>query len=74
MNIPESMFNSLTDEQRKKIETAKSPEELLAVAKETGYELSDEQLAGLSGGSFWDNDDECGKLDECKTDVFIGNL
>ena len=49
MNIPESILNTLTDEQKKRIEAAQSPEELLAIAQETGYELTDEQLQSLSG-------------------------
>ena len=28
MNIPEDIFNTLTDEQKKMVEAAKSPEEL----------------------------------------------
>ena len=50
MNIPENILSTLTDEQKKKVETAKSPEELLAIAKEAGYELSQEQLEAVSGG------------------------
>ena len=50
MNIPENIFNTLTDEQKKKIEAAKSPEELLSLAKESGYELSQQQLSQVSGG------------------------
>ena len=50
MNIPESVLSTLTDEQKKKIEAASSPEELLAIAKETGYELSPEQLEDVAGG------------------------
>ena len=50
MNIPENIFNTLTDEQKKKVEAAKSPEELLSLAKEAGYELSQEQLSQVSGG------------------------
>ena len=50
MNIPEHILNTLTDEQKKKIETAQSPEDLLALAKETGYELSPEQLDAVAGG------------------------
>ena len=49
MNIPENIFNTLTDEQKKKIEAAKSPEELLSLAKESGYELSLEDLAQVAG-------------------------
>ena len=43
MNIPENILSTLTDEQKKKVEAAQSPEELLALAKEAGYELSQEQ-------------------------------
>ena len=50
MSIPENVFSNLTDEQKKKIQAARSPEDLLALAKEAGYELSDEQLVAVSGG------------------------
>ena len=60
MNEPGKILEALTDEQKKKIKNAKNPEELLAIAKETGYELSQEQLNDLSGGK-WD----CRRLDEC---------
>ena len=50
MNIDENILSKLTDEQKKKVEAAQSPEELLAVAKEAGYELSPEQLEAISGG------------------------
>ena len=50
MNIPEHILSTLTDEQKKKIEVARSPEELLALAKETGYELTPDQLESVSGG------------------------
>lgn len=53
MDIPENILNTLTDEQKKRIEEAKSPEDLLTIAKETGYELTDEQLEALSGGKSW---------------------
>ena len=39
MNIDESILSKLTDEQKKKVEAAQSPEELLAFAKEAGYQL-----------------------------------
>lgn len=52
MNIPEHIFSKLTDEQKQKIEAAQSPEELLSLAKEAGYELSPEQLEGVAGGSW----------------------
>ncbi len=52
MNIDESIFNKLTDEQKKKVSAAKSSEELLALAKEAGYELTQSQLDAVSGGSW----------------------
>ena len=50
MNIPENILSTLTDEQKKKVEAAKTPEELSAMAKEFGTELSLEQMEGISGG------------------------
>ena len=50
MNIPENILSKLTDEQKKKVESAQTPEELLALAKETGYELSPDQLEAVAGG------------------------
>jgi hypothetical protein len=61
MNIPENILSTLTDEQKKAVEAAQTPEELLALAKENGYELSPEQLEGAAGG--WCPD--CGRFDEC---------
>lgn len=44
-------FNTdLTDEQKAKIRDCKTPEDILAVAKEEGYTLSDEELEMISGG------------------------
>lgn len=43
-------FKDLTKEQRDKARACNTPEEMLALAKEEGYELSDEQLEGISGG------------------------
>lgn len=52
MIIDERIFSKLTDEQKKAVEDAQSPEELLAFAKEIGYELTDEQLSAVSEGSW----------------------
>ena len=51
MNIPENILSTLTDEQKKKVEAAQSPEELSALAKQFGTELSLDQLEGISGGN-----------------------
>ena len=47
-------FEKLTDEQKAKAQACETPEEVLALAREEGYELSDEQLEAVSGG--WDCD------------------
>ena len=51
MHIPEKAFSALTDEQKKRVEAARTPEELLAIAKESGYELTKEELNKVSGGA-----------------------
>ncbi|MBQ9003215.1 MAG: Nif11-like leader peptide family natural product precursor [Eggerthellaceae bacterium] len=43
-------FDDLTPEQQEKARAAKTPEEILALAREEGYELSDEELETVSGG------------------------
>ena len=50
MGIPENVTHTLTDEQKKKLEAARSPEELSAMAKECGVELTPDQLEAVSGG------------------------
>lgn len=37
-------YSDLTDEQRSKVANAKSPEEILEMAKAESYELADEEL------------------------------
>lgn len=50
MNVDESNLSKLSDEQKKAVEAAQSPEELLALAKEFGYESPPEQLEAIAGG------------------------
>ena len=56
-------FNDLTEGQKAKALACKTPEEMLKLAQEEGYELSDEELEGVSGG--WSDcaDPYCRNLD-----------
>lgn len=49
-------LNNLTPEQRAKVDAAKTPEEILAIAQEEGYELSREELDSIAGGDSWYED------------------
>ena len=45
----------LTEEQKAKAIACKTPEKMLAFAKDEGFELSDEDLEGIAGGEdTWD--------------------
>lgn len=50
MNIDDM---DLSPELREKARACKTPEEMLALVKEEGFELSDEQLQDVSGGADW---------------------
>ena len=43
-------FDDLTPEMQEKARACKTPEDVLALAKEGGIELTDEQLEAVSGG------------------------
>lgn len=62
MKIDEKILSKLTEDQKKKVEAAQTPEELLALAKDYGYTLSDEQLDALIGGH---GDRICNDTDWC---------
>ena len=47
----EDRIKALTPEQRARAKQCKSAEELLALAKEDGYELTDDELENTEGGS-----------------------
>ena len=44
------LLKGLTEEQINKVKECKSPEEIFALAKEEGIELTEEQLEAVSGG------------------------
>jgi len=56
-------YEDLTPEQRDRARACNSPEELLDLAKEFGFELSEEELKQASGGGNWLCSDEC--VDYC---------
>ena len=45
------LLKGLTNEQLEKVKNCKNNDELLALAKEEGIELTDEQLEAVSGGA-----------------------
>jgi len=47
-------IEDLTPEQREKVAACKTPEDVLAVAKAEGIELTDEQLQDVAGGKSWE--------------------
>ncbi len=67
MKIHEDILKQLPDAIRQKAEYAKTPEELLAIAKETGYELTEEQINTVAGGNPWECEKAHGLYDfsEC---------
>lgn len=46
-------FENLTPEQQEKARACKTPEDVLALAKEEGFELSEEELEAINGGIDW---------------------
>ena len=44
---------------QEKLKNASTPEELMTLVKEEGYELTDEELEGVSGGIFWGCGSDC---------------
>ena len=54
-------FEDLTPEQQEKAKACKTPEDVMALAKEIGYDLSEDELAALSGGNGLDpqGDETC---------------
>ena len=56
MNL-DDIKGKLTPEQLERAKACKTPEEVLALAREEGYELTDEDLESVSGG--WSPIDPC---------------
>ena len=61
-------FEELTPEQKEKAKACKTTEELIALARAEGVDLTDEQLERVSGGS-WDI--ECHTEGHCRTPFWL---
>ena len=46
-------FKDLTPEQQQQALNANTPDEILSLAREAGYELSEEELDAVAGGRKW---------------------
>jgi hypothetical protein len=57
-------YDSLSEGVKAKLNGCETSEEILALAREEGYELTDEQLEGVSGG--WG--DKCNDQNYCFDD------
>ena len=51
--MDKSAFDNLSEETRAKLIAAKTPEEILEIAKSEGIKLSEEELEMVSGGDSW---------------------
>ena len=57
-------IEDLTPEQLEKAKACTSPEELLALAKDAGYELTDDELDAVVGGRLFGLADSAGDVKE----------
>ena len=55
MKISENIFRNLSDDQKRQLESNPSPEEVLRLVKETGIELTPDQLESIPGGGWGSN-------------------
>ena len=68
-------YEDLTPEQMEKARSCKTTEELLALAKEEGFELSDAELGEIAGGNWnkcsYDGDSSCPDFLACYGDLLL---
>ena len=64
--MKKELLKGLSEEQIDKIKACKSQDELLAMAKQEGVELSEEQLSAVSGGGCFSTN----KCPKCGSDEY----
>ena len=64
--MKKELLTGLTKEQIEKVKACKNSDELLALAKAEGVELTEEQLASISGGCTWSTSIHCPKCGSTK--------
>ena len=69
--MKEELLKDLSEEQIAKIKACKNTEEMLAVAKEEGVQLNDEQLEAVSGGVCTAPEIKCPKCGCTKLSSFM---
>jgi len=69
--MKQELLKGLTEEQIAKVKQCKDHEKLLALAKQEGIELSDEQLSAVSGGGCFSTNGcpNCGSDDYQKIEI-----
>lgn len=55
----QELLKGLTEEQIARVKACKGPEEIMAIAKQEGVELTDEQLEAINGGGCTKETPDC---------------
>ena len=58
MDKYKELYDGLSEDLKKKATSCKTVEELMALAKSEGIELTDEQMDAIAGGVQWSCDDD----------------
>lgn len=72
--MKEELLKGLTKEQIEKVKACKNQEEILALAKAEGIELSDEQLEAVSGGCDTPTPVPCSKCGSTNVESYSSDM